>query len=64
MWLSNDLRPDSDIPPVEIPEALKRNVAGKSNSESKSDSNSEADTKSESESDSRFDSDSSNVDNQ
>ena len=64
LWLSNDLRPDSDIPPVEIPEALKRNVAGKSNSESKSDSNSEADTKSESESDSRFDSDSSNVDNQ
>lgn len=27
LWLSNDLRPDSDIPPVEIPESLKRNVA-------------------------------------
>ncbi|MFU0469189.1 ATP-dependent zinc metalloprotease FtsH [Gardnerella vaginalis] len=62
LWLSNDLRPDSDIPPVEIPESLKRNVAGKSNSDS--DSNSEADTKSESESESRSDSDSSNVDNQ
>ena len=29
LWLSNDQRPDSNIPPVEIPESLKRNVAGK-----------------------------------
>ena len=30
LWLSNDQRPDSDIPPVEIPESLRRNVEGKS----------------------------------
>ncbi len=28
LWLSNEQRPDSNIPPVEIPESLKRNVAG------------------------------------
>lgn len=26
VWLSNDRRPDSDKPPVEIPESLKRSV--------------------------------------
>ena len=26
VWLSNDQRPDSDIPPVEIPESLRRSV--------------------------------------
>ncbi|MFP1717476.1 ATP-dependent zinc metalloprotease FtsH [Gardnerella leopoldii] len=29
LWLSDDRRPDSDLPPVEIPESLKRNVEGK-----------------------------------
>lgn len=29
LWLSDDKRPDSDLPPVEIPESLKRNVEGK-----------------------------------
>lgn len=29
LWLSDDGRPDSDLPPVEIPESLKRNVEGK-----------------------------------
>ncbi|MBD8003169.1 hypothetical protein H9626_13315, partial [Phocaeicola sp. Sa1YUN3] len=26
VWLSNDQRPDSDLPPVPIPESLKRSV--------------------------------------
>jgi M41 family endopeptidase ftsH len=29
VWLSNDRRPDSDKPPVEIPESLKRSVGMK-----------------------------------
>lgn len=29
LWLSDDRRPDSDLPPVEIPESLKHNVEGK-----------------------------------
>lgn len=29
LWLSDDRRPDSDLPPVEIPESLKSNVEGK-----------------------------------
>lgn len=33
LWLSDENRPDSDLPPVEIPESLKRNVSGKDSSE-------------------------------
>lgn len=33
LWLSNEQRPDSDIPPVEIPEVLKRNVSDKQNAD-------------------------------
>ncbi|BDR52611.1 ATP-dependent zinc metalloprotease FtsH [Bombiscardovia nodaiensis] len=31
LWLSNPTRPDSDLPPVEIPESLKRSVGGPEN---------------------------------
>ncbi|MFU0542203.1 ATP-dependent zinc metalloprotease FtsH [Gardnerella pickettii] len=42
LWLSNADRPDSPLPPVEIPESLKRNVAGASLEKSDKDSDSNA----------------------
>lgn len=42
LWLSNADRPDSPLPPVEIPESLKRNVAGASLEKSTKDSDSKA----------------------
>ena len=45
LWLSNTDRPDSPIPPVEIPESLKRNVSGASLEKSTKDSDSKADSK-------------------
>lgn len=42
MWLSNADRPDSPLPPVEIPESLKRNVAGASLEKGDKDSDSNA----------------------
>ncbi len=42
LWLSNDQRPDSNIPPVEIPESLKRNVAGKTEADKTESGKSEA----------------------
>lgn len=42
LWLSNADRPDSPIPPVEIPESLKRNVAGASLEKGDKDSDSNA----------------------
>ncbi len=44
LWLSNDQRPDSDIPPVEIPESLQRNVAGKEEAAGKEESDGNADS--------------------
>lgn len=45
LWLSNADRPDSPLPPVEIPESLKRNVAGASLEKGDKDSDSKADSK-------------------
>lgn len=45
LWLSNADRPDSPIPPVEIPESLKRNVSGASLEKGDKDSDSKADSK-------------------
>lgn len=42
LWLSNADRPDSPLPPVEIPESLKRNVAGASLEKGDKDSDSNA----------------------